>query len=275
MGKTFEALERAKQEASENLSDGSRDGPEREIEPLTEKAKQKNWDDIPGILKEPKDREIAASAELVSHPMAIESCHELRTNLEARLRDKTIRSILFVGTSPGDGSSTVAFNYATLLSEDSEQRILLLDLDGDSPVPYEGSEKDCSHVPAADDSGKDQGLFRIKKMGPGDLYALIFGEDHVNYDAFFESDRIDRFLALAYKRFDCLIMAAPSISGSSKARAFCGKVDGIVMVILSGKTRRQIAIKTKEVVEDTRGKLIGVVLNRRKYYIPKSIYKRL
>jgi|GEM_PF-975845 len=275
MGKTFEALERAKQEASEKIPDGSKDGPDRDMESSAGRAEQEDREDTAGILGGPKKMEINASVELVSNPMAIERCHELKTNLQARHHDEAIRSILFVGATAGDGSSTVAFNYATLLSKDSEQRVLLMDLDGDSSVPYEGSEKDCSQVPAADDSGKDQGLFRIKKMGPGDLYALVFGEDHVNYDAFFESDRIDRFLAMAYKRFDCLIMAAPSISGSSKARAFCEKVDGIVMVILSGKTRRQIAIKTKEVVEDTRGKLLGVVLNRRKYYIPKSIYKRL
>ena len=248
MGKTFEALERAKQESGEN---------------------------IPCVSKRPPDREVGASASLVSNSMAIERCRELKANLLTSHPDKTIKSILFVGTSPGDGSSTMAVNYATLLSKDSERMVLLMDLNGGDFNPHESSKTDRPQALTDDDIGEEQGAFQIKKMGPENLSLLIFDRKSIKYTEFFEPDRIDRFLKMAYKRFDCLIIAAPSASGASKALAFYAKVDGIVMVILSGKTRRQIAIKAKEAIGDAGGKLLGVVLNRRKYYIPESIYRRL
>ena len=275
MGKTFEALERAKQESSENIPDVSKEPSGREIESLTEKAKQEYREDTPGLSKEPQDREVTASAELVSNPTAMECCYELKTNLLTRHPDETIRSILFVGTSPGDGSSTVAVNYATLLSKDSGRRVLLVDLNGGHPTPHEDFETDRSQALTDDDFGKDNRAVRIKKAGPGDLYLLLFGRKGVKHTGFSEPDRIDRFFKMVYEKFDDLIIATPSVSGSSEARAFCAKVDGIVLVILSGKTRRQIAIKAKEALENAGGKLLGVVLNRRTYYIPEWIYKRL
>ena len=274
MGKTFEALERAKKESSENIPDVSRESPDREIESLTEKGKQAYRDDTPGLSKKPQERETTASAELGLNPAAMECCYELKTNLLSRHPDDTIRSILFVGTSPGDGSSTLAVNYATLLSRDTGRMVLLIDLNGMNIHSHDVSKADRSQV-NTDDIGVGTGAFQVKKMGQGNLYLLVSGRENVKNTEFFESDRIDWFLKMVYKRFDYLIMAAPSVSGSSKARAFSAKVDGVIMVIFSGKTRQQIAIKAKETMEDAGGKLLGVVLNRRKYYIPESIYRRL
>lgn len=248
MGKTFEALERAKQETQEY---------------------------IPDVSNEPQDREAAASGGSVSNPVTMECCYELRTNLLASRPDGSMRSILFAGTSPGDGSSTLAVNYATLLSQDSGRRVLLVDLNGGHPTPHEDFETDRSQALTDDDFGKGNRAVRIKKAGPGDLYLLLFGRKGVKHTGFSEPDRIDRFFKMVYEKFDDLIIATPSVSGPSEARAFCAKVDGIVLVILSGKTRRQIAIKAKEALENAGGKLLGVVLNRRKYYIPEWIYKRL
>ena len=53
------------------------------------------------------------------------------------------------------------------------------------------------------------------------------------------------------------------------------KVDGVILVVESGRTRRPTAIKAKKELEQAGAKIIGVILNRRKYYIPEWIYKRL
>jgi len=275
MGKTFEALERAKKESSDNIPDVSKEPPDREIESLTQKAKQEYREDTPGLLKEPQEKAVTASTEVASNPVAMECCYELRTNLLTRRPDGSVRSILFAGTSPGDGSSTLAVNYATLLSQDSGRMVLLMDLNAESPKAHEAVETNRSQVLTDDGFGEGQRVFRVKKVGPGNLYLLVSGRENGKYGEFLEADRIDQFLKMIYEKFDYLIIATPSVSGPYKARAFCAKVDGIIMVILAGKTRRQIAIKAKETMEDAGGKLLGVVLNRRKYYIPESIYRRL
>jgi Mrp family chromosome partitioning ATPase len=53
------------------------------------------------------------------------------------------------------------------------------------------------------------------------------------------------------------------------------KVDGVILTLESGKARRSVALKAKKEIEESGGKFLGVVLNKREYYIPKWIYKRL
>ena len=52
-------------------------------------------------------------------------------------------------------------------------------------------------------------------------------------------------------------------------------MDGVVIVIEAGKTREQVAVRAKKELEEAGGKVLGVVLNKRKFYIPEWIYKRL
>ena len=47
------------------------------------------------------------------------------------------------------------------------------------------------------------------------------------------------------------------------------------LVLEAGKTRRQVAIRARKELEEAGGKLLGVVLNKRRYYIPDWIYRRL
>jgi Mrp family chromosome partitioning ATPase len=91
----------------------------------------------------------------------------------------------------------------------------------------------------------------------------------------FESGEFDQFLKTVRKRFDYVILDAPPVPVFSEFRVLCSKVDGIVLVVKSDETRRQVALRAKKEIEAAQGNLIGVVLNKRKYYIPKWIYKRL
>ena len=52
-------------------------------------------------------------------------------------------------------------------------------------------------------------------------------------------------------------------------------MDGVVLVLEAEKTRWQVADKARESIENHGGKVLGVVLNKRRYYIPDFIYSRI
>ena len=133
------------------------------------------------------------------------------------------------------------------------------------------------HIPGLSDLLSNSGKVtsRIKKVGPGNFYVLPCGGNHSGPVGLFESGRFDRFLKIIRERFDYVILDAPPVPAFSEARVICAKVDGVVLVLRSGKTRRQVALKVKKELEEAGGKLLGVVANRKKYYIPEFIYKRL
>lgn len=75
--------------------------------------------------------------------------------------------------------------------------------------------------------------------------------------------------------FDYVVLDGPPLPSFSESKVICNKVDGVVIVIESGKTRKQVALRAKKYIEQAGGTVLGVVLNKRKYHIPKWIYRRL
>jgi len=74
---------------------------------------------------------------------------------------------------------------------------------------------------------------------------------------------------------DWILIDTPPISISSDAIAIAAKADGVIMVIKAEKTRWEVAQNTKQRIEGGNGNIIGVVLNGRRFYIPKWLYQRL
>jgi Mrp family chromosome partitioning ATPase len=115
----------------------------------------------------------------------------------------------------------------------------------------------------------------IKKVGPGDLNVLTCGGKYSVPLSLFESGRFEQFLKTMDEMFDYVILDAPPMPRFPECRVLCTKVDGVILVIEAGNTRRQVALRAKSQLEEAGGRLLGVVLNRRKHYIPEWVYKRL
>lgn len=91
----------------------------------------------------------------------------------------------------------------------------------------------------------------------------------------FEAARFDDTLKQMRQKFDYVILDAPPVIGYAETKVMGKIVDGVILVIKSGKTRKQVAIRAKNELADAGAKVLGVMLNRRKHYIPEWIYKRL
>jgi len=115
----------------------------------------------------------------------------------------------------------------------------------------------------------------IKKVGPGALYLAPCSRAIARIVAFLESDWFDHFLKAVREKFDFTILDAPPLSVAPESRILCARADGVVLVVRSGKTRVLQAQRAKKAIEESGTSPLGVVLNRRTYYIPHWIYRRL
>lgn len=73
--------------------------------------------------------------------------------------------------------------------------------------------------------------------------------------------------------FECVVLAS-SISDAITP-LFLEMSDGAVLTLTAHKTRREAALRAKQVLEQFKVKLIGTVLDGRTFPIPESIYRRL
>ena len=248
MGRTFEALERAEKERI-------RKTPEQPLVPVTHISP-------PVPLRRP-----------LREPM---DCYEaLRVNLKARNIGKPIQMILFSGTTHGNGTSTTAINFASTLARNRLKKVLLIESNMRTPGIHTAFNIDQQYgLTDIMSNGNKPDIF-IKKTSSENLFVVTAGSRSTEIVSLFDSDHFNHFLESVREAFDYIILDGPPTTLFSETRVICNRVDGVVLVLEAGKTRDQVALRAKNELEEAGANILGVVLNKRKHYIPEWLYKRL
>ena len=180
---------------------------------------------------------------------------------------------MFTSTDHNAGCSTTAAFYAALLSRNEDVKVLLVDVNYRTPSVHDVfSIKSSPGILDLGPNCSDIDTVRIN-MGTGGIYAVPIGGDiGANFDIF-ESVLFERFITKMREQYDYVIFDAPPITMFAEARIIASKVDGVVLVVQASKTRKHTALTAKKYLKDAGAFIIGVVLNKRKYYIPNFIYK--
>jgi MinD-like ATPase involved in chromosome partitioning or flagellar assembly len=75
--------------------------------------------------------------------------------------------------------------------------------------------------------------------------------------------------------FDNILIDCGSLHDSADAAVLASRVDGVVVVVEAGRSRRDEILNAQRTIENAGGKFLGFVLNRRRYPVPEWLYKRL
>jgi protein-tyrosine kinase len=247
MGKTHEALERAEKEYQENYLETA-DGSDKFV-----------------VSKEPG-----------KFPMQVSSdrYQEVKTKLITSFPIGSVKTILFTGSAQGDGCTTTAASFANTLAQNCRLNVLLIDANLRSPRLHEVFNVQYNQG-LADLLTLEEGISLFKKVGHGNLYLIPSGKENSGPLTIFESRRFEKILKQMREKFDYVILDAPPVNSYAETKVMGKIVDGVILVIKSGNTRKQVAIRAKQELEDAGAKVLGVILNRRKHYIPKWLYNRL
>ncbi len=182
---------------------------------------------------------------------------------------------MVVSCGEGEGASTVAANLSQILGKGTTERILLVD-----------SNFRTSSVHKRFDTSKKDGLadliggranieWVIKQTGVRNIYMVTSGNHGTNPLAVFDSTRMDVFIHFCTEKFRYTVFDSAPCNLFPDASILSPKMDAVILVIEAEKTRWEVARKAKEELENAGAKILGAVLNKRKYYIPRAIYRRL
>jgi len=75
--------------------------------------------------------------------------------------------------------------------------------------------------------------------------------------------------------FDNILIDCRSLRNASDAAVLASSVDGVVVVVEAGQSRREEITNAQRTIEQAGGKFLGFVLNKRRYPVPEWLYKRL
>lgn len=82
-------------------------------------------------------------------------------------------------------------------------------------------------------------------------------------------------LQVLREHFDHILIDCYSIKNSALWMTMTKLLDGFVLVAAAGQTRREEIERAEQVIEMAQGKILGFVLNKRRYPIPKWLYERI
>jgi protein-tyrosine kinase len=91
----------------------------------------------------------------------------------------------------------------------------------------------------------------------------------------FNSERMSTFISSVREDYDYVLIDTSAVLEAPETPIIGSYATGTVMVVRSGKTRREVIKRAMLMIEKLGGRFIGTVLNRKKYYIPEFIYRRV
>jgi Mrp family chromosome partitioning ATPase len=115
----------------------------------------------------------------------------------------------------------------------------------------------------------------LYQFGESRLFISPSSQDFASSPSIYNSLLIDVFWKKLKPRFDLILVDSPPATTSTDGLAMSSKVEGTVLVVEAEKTRWPVAENVRDRIKRSGGNILGMVLNKRKYYIPGFIYKRL
>lgn len=189
-----------------------------------------------------------------------EQYRQIRNNINFASVDKEIKSIVVTSPEPSDGKSTTAANLAIVLAQQGK-RVLLADADLRKPsVHYAFNLSNIDGLTSV--LTKDISLENaISKTHIANLEILTSGTIPPNPSDLLNSNAMEIVMEELNDLFDYVVYDTPPVLAVADSQILANKCDGVIMVVSSGKTRREVALKSKSLLEKAKAHLLGVVIN--------------
>lgn len=202
-----------------------------------------------------------------------EKFRELRTNLfTLKLRDG-LKSFVFTSCHHGEGKTTIAINLAVFLAKSRDLRILIADCDLRRPQV----KKYINYKPefGLEDviEGKAELHQSLVYSRDDNLYVLLSRRGHSNAAELLESPKMGEIMKTLISTFDIILIDSSPILSTTDPTILGRMVDGIILVIKTNQTQRESVTYAKELFEQAKVKVIGMILNHLRYYIPRYLYR--
>jgi non-specific protein-tyrosine kinase len=191
---------------------------------------------------------------------AAEAYRTLRINLEFASVDEPLRTLLVTSSGPGEGKSTAVANLAVAMA-DGDRAVILVDADLRRPSQHElfglPNERGLSTMFRNEDAFNDPPLQAIPDST---LKVLTSGPLPPIPSQLLAARKMDQVIARLAEEADVVLFDAPPLVAVTDATLLASKVDGVLLVVKAGNTRRDHVRAAKDRLEKVNARLVGAVL---------------
>ncbi|WP_370874609.1 CpsD/CapB family tyrosine-protein kinase [Guptibacillus hwajinpoensis] len=192
-----------------------------------------------------------------------EQYRTIRTNIQFASVEEEVRTIMVTSSGPMEGKSTTIANLGVVLAQQGKS-VLIVDADLRKPtVHYTFRTMNTRGI--TNILTRQAELVEVtQETEVPNLNVLTSGPVPPNPSELLGSKGMDNLIEEALRHYDVILFDCPPILAVADSQIVANKVQGTVLVVSSGTTDKEAAVKAKERLESVESKLLGVVLNRKK-----------
>jgi succinoglycan biosynthesis transport protein ExoP len=197
------------------------------------------------------------------HPksMLSEAYRNIRTSILLSFSERPPKRIAISSANPSEGKTTTAINTAIALSQTGAQ-VIVVDADMRKPRIHKVFSQENGAGLSNFLSGNAGLDAMIKKSEIPNLYYIPAGPIPPNPSELIGSKLFKSMMECLGTRFDHIVLDSPPVLGFADTVILSASVEGIILVVLGGKTPRETLQRAKDVLHQVNAKILGVVINR-------------
>jgi non-specific protein-tyrosine kinase len=204
---------------------------------------------------------------------ASEAYRTLRLNLQFASLDKPLHTLLVSSAGPDEGKTTALVNLAVTMAH-AEQRVIVVDCDLRRPQVhlFFGLDNTQGLTNALlDERSIEQPALQATAVD--NLRILASGPLPPRPADLLGSQRMIALIANLTAQADVVLFDAPPIMTATDAAILATRLDGVLLVVSAGQTRREDATLSVERLQKVNAHLVGTVLNNAELSAPSAVYR--
>nr|MDQ3040954.1 polysaccharide biosynthesis tyrosine autokinase [Acidobacteriota bacterium] len=211
-----------------------------------------------------------------------EAYRQLRTSILLSTAGHAPKSLLVTSSLPSEGKTTTAINTAISLAQ-TGAKVLIIDADMRRPRLHSvfniSNAEGLSTLLSSEFADQDI-LNVIEYDEESRLNLLSSGPVPPNPAELIGSEQMSNLLKMLQNNFTHVVVDSPPIASFTDGVLVASMVDGVILVVNSGKSSRQVVRRSRQLLMDIGAKVFGVVLNnvnlrsQDNYYYYQSYYHR-
>ncbi|WP_419881729.1 CpsD/CapB family tyrosine-protein kinase [Peribacillus sp. B-H-3] len=192
-----------------------------------------------------------------------EQYRTIRTNIQFSSVDKEIRTLVVTSSGPTEGKSTTVANLAVVFAQQGKS-VLLIDADLRKPTAHYTFNLTNTFGLTTVLTKQMELRDAAVKTEEKNLFILTSGPIPPNPAELLGSKAMEEFMETVKEEFDIILFDTPPLLTVTDAQVLANRSDGTILVVSSGRTETDAAVKAKEALTSVNATILGVVLNNKK-----------
>lgn len=189
---------------------------------------------------------------------AAEAYRRLRVNLTSAGRERPLRTILVAAAGSDDDKASVVANLAIVFARVGKRTILV---DCDLRHPVQHTLFGLANVTGVSTALRDMAApAPLQATTVPDLFVLTAGPVMDVPADLLASPAMGQLLARLADEADVVLLDAPPVNLATDAAELATQVDGVLLTVAAGKTKRDDAQRAKEQLAQVGARLLGAAL---------------